>query len=131
MRASQVPGPPSSCVPWSNTPPGVARSSPYHGAATVAFEKDNTLGTRNQVVFVAAYPTAHTLACLRFAGAVYRHRRKARYRPGRAHPWPGGFRTRWTTNGISSSHRILDSFPTILTWSHYPAYRLGSSDDEN
>ncbi len=30
-----------------------------------------------------------------------RTRRKARYRPGRAHPWPGGFRTRWTTNRVS------------------------------
>ena len=27
----------------------------------------------------------------------YRLQRKARYRPGRAHPWPGGFRTRWMT----------------------------------
>ena len=31
----------------------------------------------------------------------YRDRRKARYRPGRAHPWPGGFRTRWTTYEVS------------------------------
>ena len=31
----------------------------------------------------------------------YRLRRKARYRPGRAHPWPGGFRTRWMTNKVS------------------------------
>ena len=51
-------------------------------------------------------PTAHTLACLRFAGPVTDDRRKARYRLGRAHPWPGGIRTRWTTNRnfMESSH---------------------------
>ena len=43
-------------------------------------------------------PTAHTLAGLRFAGLVTEDRRKTRYRLGRAHPWPGGDRTRWTTN---------------------------------
>jgi len=35
----------------------------------------------------------------------YRDRRQAGYRLGRAHPEPGGFRTRWTTNEISWSHR--------------------------
>ena len=34
----------------------------------------------------------------------YRDRRQARYRPGRAHPWPGGICTRWTMNEVSSSH---------------------------
>jgi hypothetical protein len=34
----------------------------------------------------------------------YRDRRQVRYRLGRAHPWPGGLRTRWTTNRISWSH---------------------------
>ena len=29
------------------------------------------------------------------------HQRKACYRPGRAHPWPGGFRIRWTINEVS------------------------------
>ncbi len=36
----------------------------------MAFRKHYALGTRNLIVFVAAYPTAHTLACLRFAGRV-------------------------------------------------------------
>lgn len=48
----------------------------------------------------------------------YRLRRKARSRPGRAHPWPGGFRTRWMTNKVSWSHRILPSSSTSLAWSH-------------
>ena len=51
-------------------------------------------------------PTAHTLVCLRFAGLVAGTGAKAHYRLGRAHPWPGGFRTRWTTNEVSWSHRI-------------------------
>ena len=31
----------------------------------------------------------------------HRDRRKAHYRPGRAHPWSGGARTRWTTYEVS------------------------------
>src|SRR5947209_2579598 len=68
-RASQVPGPSSSCVPWSNTPPGAARPLPIRGAAPEAFGLFDVLGTRNGL-FVAASPTAHTLACLRIAGDV-------------------------------------------------------------
>ena len=56
-RASQVPGPSSSCVPWSETPPGAVRSSPIsHGATAVAFRQKNTLGTRNEIVFEATNP---------------------------------------------------------------------------
>lgn len=35
-----------------------------------AFRPHKALGTRNEIVFVAACPTAHTLACLRFAAGV-------------------------------------------------------------
>ena len=31
----------------------------------------------------------------------FQDRRKAGYRLGRAHPWPDGFRTRWTTHKVS------------------------------
>ena len=34
------------------------------------------------------------------------NRRKAHYRPGRAHPWVGGIRTRWTAREVSRTHRI-------------------------
>ena len=37
-RASQVTGPSSSCVPWSNTPPDTLPSSPTHAGVVVAFE---------------------------------------------------------------------------------------------
>jgi hypothetical protein len=68
-------------------------------------------------------PTAHTLACLRFAGLVTEDRRQARYRLGRAHPWPGGFRTRWTTNrNFMESSQALQSQSTSRAWSHCFAY---------
>ena len=69
-RASQVPGPSSSCVPWSNTPPDTILSSPANGEAVVAFRSNRTLGIRDDIDFEAANPTAHTLACLRFASLV-------------------------------------------------------------
>ena len=69
-RASRVTGPSSSCVPWSNTPPDTIPSSPIHGEIVVAFRHFGTLGIRNNRHFEAANPTAHTLACLRFAGLV-------------------------------------------------------------
>ena len=47
----------------------------------------------------------------------HRGRCKARYRPGRAHPWPDGLRTRWTTYEVSRRHRLLLSPPTSLAWS--------------
>ena len=44
-------------MPWSETPPGANPSSPVlHGEAAVAFRKNNPLGTRNGIVFVATYP---------------------------------------------------------------------------
>ena len=55
-RASQVPGPSSSCVPWSKTPPGACRPSPSRGEAAVAFRKHNALGTRKEIVFEATPP---------------------------------------------------------------------------
>ena len=78
---SQVTGSSSSNVPWSYTPPGVPRPSPYYGQGTAAFSYVSTFGTRNILHFVAAFPTARTFACLRFAEPVTRERRKAHYRP--------------------------------------------------
>jgi len=40
------------------------------GEAVVAFRQNRTLGIRDDIDFEAANPTAHTLACLRFAGLV-------------------------------------------------------------
>ena len=43
---------------------------PSLGAVAVAFRRSNTLGTRKHIPFVATWPTAHSLACLRFAESV-------------------------------------------------------------
>ena len=64
-------------------------------------------------------PMAHTLARLRLADLVAGGRRKAHYRPGRAHPWPGGICTRWTTSrNFMESSRVLQSRSTSRAWSH-------------
>jgi len=104
-------------VPWSNTPPGVNCTSPCRGAVTVAFRSHNALGTRNEIVFVAACPTAHTLARLRFAGGVADTVARLATDPGGlplvgrvSHPLDD------KRNFIESSH-ILDSFPTSRAWS--------------
>jgi hypothetical protein len=51
-------------------PAGCALPSPWCGETAVAFRENNPLGTRDDVIFVAAFPTAHTLARLRIAGRV-------------------------------------------------------------
>ena len=54
-----------------------------------------------------------------------RDRRQARYRLGRAHPWPGGFRTRWTTHrSFTESSQYLHSPSTSRAWSHCSSYPL-------
>ncbi len=86
MRASQVSGPSSSSVPWSKTPPGAVLCSPDDAEAAVAFRQSNALGTRNVDSFrgcMAHGPHARVPAHRR---ARCRARRKARDRPGRAHP---------------------------------------------
>ena len=57
-RASQVTGPSSSCVPWSNTPPDTIPSSPKKLSLgmVVAFREHRTLGIREGRGFGAAFP---------------------------------------------------------------------------
>ena len=64
------------------------RLSPCCGKTAVAFGTSNALGTRDEIVFVAAFPAAHTLACLRIAGRVTAT--GARLATGWAYPSPGG-----------------------------------------
>lgn len=61
-----MPGSSCCCVPWSYTPPG-ADSPARTQRAAIAFEECNPLGTGNELVFEAAFPTAHSLAHLRVA----------------------------------------------------------------
>ena len=51
-------------------PAGCCLSLPSCGETAIAFGLFDILGTREKLVFVAAYPTAHTLARLRIAGRV-------------------------------------------------------------
>ena len=63
-------------------PAGCALPKPFCGEAAIALGQSNALGTRDGLVFVAAFPTAHTLARLRIAGRVAARRRKTGYRLG-------------------------------------------------
>ena len=69
-RVSQVPGPSSSCVPWSTTPPGATTPRPSLGEVAVAFRRVNTLGTRKHVSFVATYPRPTRSRAYAFAESV-------------------------------------------------------------
>ena len=67
----------------------------------MAFRLHNTLGTQNERRFVAAIPTAHLLAYLRFVQRVTAPAARLGYRHGRAGPLPGGIYARWMTNKVS------------------------------
>lgn len=71
----------------------------------LAFEKFSFLSSRYVMHFMAAFPTAHTLARLRFAGPVTAFIARPTTGSG-GPPWPDGLCTRWTTYRISrnSSH---------------------------
>jgi hypothetical protein len=51
-------------------PVGCDTPSPLDGEVAIAFRYFETLGIRDGIAFAAAWPTAHTLACLRFAEHV-------------------------------------------------------------
>ena len=69
-RGSQVPGPSSSCVPCSTTPPGAYRPSPISRCGRCCLQARQYLG-HPETYFIRGYlPTAHSLACLRFAESV-------------------------------------------------------------
>jgi len=80
-------------------PAGYGPLPAHRNGEFVAFRTNRTLGIRDDIDFEAPpgpharVPTLRRPRC--------RDRRQARYRLGRAHPWPGGLRTRWTTNEVS------------------------------
>ena len=69
-RGSQVPGPSSSCVPCSTTPPGAYRPSPISRCGRCCLQAISYLGHTETYFFRGYLPTAHSLACLRFAESV-------------------------------------------------------------
>ena len=69
-RTSQVPGPSSSCAPWSNTPPDTILPCPNPSSRRSTERPSSPPGHPEWHSFRGRIPTAHTLACLRFAGPV-------------------------------------------------------------
>ena len=65
-----MPGPSSSCVPWSSTPPGASRPSPISRCGRCCLQASQYLGHPETFSFRGYLPTAHSLACLRFAESV-------------------------------------------------------------
>ena len=81
-RGSQVPGPSSSCVPCSTTPPGAYRPSPISRCGRCCLQARQYLGHPETCFFrgcLAHGPLARVPTLRRIR---YRLRRKARYRPG-------------------------------------------------
>jgi len=114
-RASQVPGPSSSCVPWSKTPPGADAPRPSPGATAVAFRQIEILDTRNDSTFRGQTPTAHLLACLRIAARVTANGARLATGPGgltlgRAGFAPAGRQTKFH-GGIASSLPLRPVLP--------------------
>ena len=105
-RGSQVPGSTSSGVPWSSTPPGAYRPSPISRCGRRRLQATRSPRHPGSLP-ISGLPTHGPHARVpTHRRTRYRSRRKARYRPGRAHPWPGGIRTRWMTKQgfMKSSH---------------------------
>ena len=89
-------------------PAGCDHPSPVLGEVAVAFRRVNTLGTRKHVSFVATYPRP-TRSRAYASPNPLPSPAQGSLPAGRAHPSPGGFRTRWMTNKVSWGHRILHS----------------------
>jgi hypothetical protein len=124
---SQVTGPSSSHVPWSCTPPGAVASCPSLLATAVAFRHRGTLGSRDYVLFEAAFPTAHVLAHLRIADVVTAIVARLRYRPaGLSFDRTGFAPAGWLLQFSSRLRRLLSHW-TSLAWSH--PYSLSVPND--
>ena len=81
-------------------PAGCDLPSPCCGQTAVAFKKSNSLGTRDDEVFVAAFPRP-TRSRTYASPTASPPPAQGSLPAGRAHPSPGGDRTRWTTYRIS------------------------------
>ena len=119
-RASRVTGPSSSCVPWCNTPPDSTPPRPYFSSrrsterSSSPSRQTERSASGTKIVFEATVPGPHARAPT-LRQSRYRDRRKARYRLGRAHPWPGGICTRKTTTRsfVKLSHHFSPLRPAL------------------
>jgi hypothetical protein len=81
--------------------PRTGPPNPRHdGLGGAAFRKPDSLGTRDSHISEADIPRLDVLACLRIAADLTEGGARLATGP-LAGLWPGGFRTRWTTNRIS------------------------------
>ena len=76
-----------------------------HGEAAIAFTENRTLGIRNEYSFRGHVPTAHTLACLRFADPVTETVARLTTGSGGLTPGRAGFAPAGQRIEISWSHR--------------------------
>jgi hypothetical protein len=98
-------------------PAGCAPPLAHDGEGAVAFRTLKSLGTRNVTISWLHNPRP-TRSRAYASPSALPHPSQGSLPTGRAHPWSGGFRTRWTTNEVSWSQRILQSSSTSLSWSH-------------
>ena len=87
----------------------------HSAEATVAFRSTKTLGTRDGIRFVAAWPTAHTLACLRINAPVTGHAARLATGPGGLTPDRAGFGPAGRRSGFPE---LIASF--IPPWPAWP-----------
>ena len=72
-------------------PAGCGSLLAHGGGAAAAFRRSKALGTRKVIGFVAAWPTAHTLACLRIDAPVAGGAARLATGPGGLTPDRAGF----------------------------------------
>ena len=117
--ASQVTGPSSSSVPRSSTPPRETPPRPYSGDAPCCLQGWRPPGLPGRNHFGAASPRPTCSPA--YASIKSLLARLQGWLPAcRARLWPGGIRTRWTTDRISRNHRMIPSFRTSIAWSQPP-----------
>ncbi len=75
------------------------------GDVAIAFTENRTLGIRDECSFRGQVPTAHTLACLRFAGLVTETVAKLATGSGGLTPGRAGFAPAGRQIEVSWSHR--------------------------
>jgi len=100
-RASQVPGPSSSYVPWSNTPPETCPSSPNARRGRCCLQVMQHPRHPGSVEVSGPHSHGPHARVPPLRQPCFEDCRKARYRLGRAHPGSDGMCTRWTTHKVS------------------------------
>ena len=111
-----------------NTPPDATPPRPYFSSRRSTERSPSPSGKTEpsasgmSIVFEAAYPTAHTLAYLRFADLVTETVARLATGSGGLTPGRAGFAPAGRRIEVSWSHRILQSPSTSRAWSHCSSY---------